>query len=77
MELTPVEEFDTLAGVRENALNMGIGLLSIAIILIWGARGAAPAGWIYALVGPILAAHGAISGRFRRIHLHDGGAPPP
>lgn len=77
MELTPVEEFDTLAGVRENALNMGIGLLSIAIILVWGTRGAALAGWTYALVGPVLAAHGAVSGHYRRIHLHTGGAPPP
>ena len=75
LALTALEEFDTLAGVRENALNVGIGFLSIAIILIWGAPGAALAGWSYALVGPVLAIHGTISGRYRRTRMTGDGAP--
>jgi hypothetical protein len=46
------------------------------ITRIAGFSDAALAGWTYALVGPVLAAHGTLSGRACTIHRHHGGAPP-
>jgi uncharacterized membrane protein len=75
LELTTLETFDTRAGIRENAVNVVIGLLSVTVILLAGSRGAALAGWTYALIAPAMALHGGISGRFRKRHLSAGGTP--
>jgi uncharacterized membrane protein len=75
LELAALEAFDTRAGVRENAVNVVIGLLSVTVILLTGRRGAALAGWTDTLIAPAMALHGGISGRFRKRHLSAGGTP--
>ncbi len=53
LDLTPWEEHETLGNVRENLLNVGIGLLSIGIATR-GPQWAGVAGVAYGLTGPVL-----------------------
>ena len=64
--LSPVEVFDTRESIQEALLNVGIGVLSVALAAAGGPRGSILAGWTYALLGPVDGLHGAIMGRRRR-----------
>jgi uncharacterized membrane protein len=66
LELTRVERFDTLSSVQESALNCGIALLSILIVLIGGARYAGWAGMIYMATGIVMGVHGYVMGSRRQ-----------
>jgi len=66
LELSEPETFDTLSSVRENALFVAVGVLSIAIALIGGPSHAALSGWVYLLLSPVLAIHGIVSGKRRK-----------
>jgi uncharacterized membrane protein len=66
LELNELEKYDTRASMRENILNLGIGLLSIAIVAVGGSKAAAWSGLTYMLVGPVLTIHGMINGKRRR-----------
>jgi uncharacterized membrane protein len=66
LELSEVERYDTKTSIRENALQMGIGILSVSLVLIGGSAWAFWAGLCYMLIGPVLSVHGALSGRRRR-----------
>jgi hypothetical protein len=63
--LDAVEAFLTRAFGRAHLLNAGVGCLSILIVLVGGDRFSGVAGWTYALVGPLLAFHGRLTGRAR------------
>ncbi len=51
LELDEIEALNTRATLISNALNVGVGLLSITIVLIGGAAWAAASGMIYGLIG--------------------------
>lgn len=66
LELSEVERYDTKISIRENALQAGIGILSVSLVLIGGSAWALWAGLTYMLIGPVMSVHGALSGRKRR-----------
>jgi uncharacterized membrane protein len=74
LELTPVETFDTKAGIVGHLLAAGIGLVSVLIALTVPQRMVGLAGFAYFLFGPVMAAYGAIAGRRRR---RISGTPQP
>jgi hypothetical protein len=65
LELSPVETFDTQASIRENALQTGIGILSVSLVLIGGPAWALWAGLTYMLIGPVMWIRGSLSGKKR------------
>ena len=74
LELTPVETFDTRAGIVRHLLAAGIGLVSVALAVTVPQRMVGLAGLAYFLFGPVMAVYGSIAGsRRRRIT----GAPQP
>ena len=66
LELSELEAFDTRTFTRENAINVGIGLLSAAIAVWGGARFAFFSGFAYWLIAPAQFLHGSARGRRRR-----------
>ena len=66
LDLTPLEIFDTRAGIREHLLAAAVGALSIAVALTVPNRLVGLAGLSYFLFAPVLGIHGAWNGRRRR-----------
>ena len=66
LELNELEVFDTRNSIQEAILNCSIGLLSIAVAVIGGARYSGLAGPVYMLLGVILTVNGAVMGKRRR-----------
>jgi uncharacterized membrane protein len=66
LELSELETFDTRTFIRENAINAGIGLLSVAIAVWGGARFAFFSGFAYWLIAPAQFLHGSARGRRRK-----------
>lgn len=67
LELSAVERFDTRADVRTALLNVAVGVLSVCIALVGrDPASLAAAGFIYALLGPVMAVDGMLRGRGRR-----------
>ena len=66
LDLNELEVFDTRVDVQESALNVTIGLLSIAVAALGGARLAAFSGFTYMLCPIVLTLHGTMMGRRRR-----------
>lgn len=66
LELNAVERYDTRTSLQEFALNMGVALASIVIVLVGGPSWSIFAGFTYGLIGPIMATHGGLRGRSRR-----------
>jgi uncharacterized membrane protein len=66
LELNKLEVFDTISSIQEGALNSGIALMSICLLLIGGSAFAGIAGMIYMLTGVFMGAHGTIMGKRRR-----------
>ncbi|MEO8167574.1 MAG: TMEM175 family protein [bacterium] len=66
LHLTPVEMFLAKMSLRENLLQVGIGIISILIVTIGGAEMAGWSGMAYVLVGPAMALHGTLSGKALR-----------
>ncbi len=74
LKLTPIETFDTRAGIVRHLLAAGIGLVSVALAVTVPQRMVGLAGLAYFLFGPVMAVYGSIAGsRRRRIT----GAPQP
>jgi uncharacterized membrane protein len=65
LELTRLEEFDTRTSIQENALNCGVAVLSMALVVFGGARFAGLSGMAYMLTGVVLAVHGMMMGKRR------------
>ena len=61
LELNAFEIHDTRRKLREYAILMGFGVVSLALALSGGWR-VPMSGWIYALIGPVFAVHGYING---------------
>lgn len=66
LDLDELERFDTRAELRECVINVAVGLVSIALASTGGRGYAALSGWIYMLLGPILAVNGFIMGARRQ-----------
>lgn len=65
LALNKLEVFDTRNSIQENALNCGIGLISICIA-VFGGRYSTFAGPVYLLIGVVLTIHGMMMGKRRR-----------
>ena len=66
LDLNKLESFDTLEDVQECALNVAIGLLSIALAAFGGGNFGAFAGFTYMLCPIVLSIHGTLMGKRRR-----------
>jgi hypothetical protein len=66
LALTPVETFDTKASIVGHLLAAAVGLVSVVIALTVPERLVGLAGYAYFLFGPVMAAHGSITGSRRR-----------
>ena len=67
LDLNELEVFDTRTDIRECALNVTIGAVSVAVAAIGRGRWAGVAGMIYMLTPVIMTAHGMLNGRRRRL----------
>jgi transmembrane protein TMEM174 (potassium channel) len=70
LDLNELEVFDTRVDVQESALNVAIGVLSIAIAALGGAGFGGLAGFTYMLCPIVLSIHGTLMGK-RRSRLED------
>lgn len=66
LELNELEIYDTRTQIQDYALNVVIGVLSIAIAMIGGRKSLPFSMLIYWLIGPVQTVHGIIMGRRRR-----------
>jgi hypothetical protein len=66
LELTEIERFDTISSIQESALNCGIALVSISIVILAGARYSGLAGICYMMTGLVMAVHGFVMGARRK-----------
>jgi len=64
--LNTLEVFDTRTDVRESLLNVGIGVVSVALAVIGGGRLAGISGMTYMLTPVVMTVHGTLNGRRRR-----------
>jgi hypothetical protein len=72
--LSELETYDTRTFIGENVINVGIGLLSVAIAAWGGARYSFFSGFSYWLIAPAQFAHGSARGR-RRKRLEQNPSP--
>jgi uncharacterized membrane protein len=70
LRLTTAEEYETRNAIQENALLVGIAVLSFSLAF----RYPGWSGWTYVLIGPVLTAHGMIFGKRVRLasEVHGG-----
>ena len=73
LNLTAIEMFLTRMSLRENLLQVGIGIISILIVTIGGNKMAGLSGMTYVLVGPVMTFHGMWSGKRLRALLSSQG----
>ncbi|HYH81980.1 MAG TPA: TMEM175 family protein [Longimicrobium sp.] len=80
LELNELERFETRDNLREALLNAAVGVLSITIAVVGGARYSFVAGMAYWLVGPAMMVNGFIAGsarnRLRARLAAEGGSAP-
>jgi hypothetical protein len=65
LELNELEVFDTRNSIQESALNCGIALVSMLIVLLGGSKYAGFAGLVYMLTGVVMGMNGVLMGRRR------------
>ncbi len=66
LELNDLERFDTRESMLESALNCGIAVFSLLIIVVGGARRAGLAGMAYMLTPVVMTVNGKVMGKRRR-----------
>src|SRR6476646_1250053 len=66
LDLNELEQFDTRESIQEGALNCGIALVSILIVIIGGPRRAGLAGVAYMLTAVVMTLNGIIMGKRRK-----------
>lgn len=75
LELNELEKFDTRGSIQESALNCGIALVSLLIVVVGGAARAGLAGMAYMLTPVVMTLNGKIMGkRRRRLEALKGGS---
>ncbi len=76
--LNELERFDTRESIQESALNCGIAIVSLFIIVIGGAARASLAGMAYLLTPVVMTVNGMMMGkRRRRLERLQGGPGAP
>jgi hypothetical protein len=66
LELNELEQFDTRESVQESALNCGIAIVSLLIVVVGGPERSSLAGAAYMLTPVVMTVNGKIMGRRRR-----------
>lgn len=66
LDLNELERFDTRDSISESALNCGIAVFSLMIIVIGGAARAGLAGMAYMLTPVVMMVHGTVMGKRRK-----------
>jgi uncharacterized membrane protein len=66
LELNELERFDTRESIQESALNCGIAVLSLSIVVIGGSGRAGLAGLAYMLTPLVMTLNGTIMGKRRK-----------
>lgn len=66
LELNELERFDTRETIQESALNCGIAVLSLLIVVVGGAARAGLAGMAYMLTPVVMTLNGMLMGKRRR-----------
>lgn len=66
LELTPVEEFDTMTSAYQNLANAAVGVISVLMVVAGGLRMVAVAGFAYFLIPIAQTFLGMSRGRLRR-----------
>lgn len=66
LELNELERFDTRESIQEGALNCGIAIVSLLIVVIGGSARAALAGMAYMLTAVVMTINGMVMGKRRR-----------
>jgi uncharacterized membrane protein len=66
LELNELERFDTRESIQECALNCGIAILSLLIVIVGGAARAGLAGMAYMLTPVVMTLNGMLMGKRRR-----------
>lgn len=66
LSLNDLEVFDTRTDIRESALNVGIGTVSVVLAALGRGRLAGLSGMTYMLTPLVMTTHGILSGRRRR-----------
>jgi uncharacterized membrane protein len=66
LELNELERFDTRESILESALNCGIAVISLLIMMVGGARRAGLAGMAYLLTPVVMTVNGKVMGKRRR-----------
>lgn len=66
LDLNELEQFDTRESIQEGALNCGIALVSLLIVIIGGPRRAGLAGVAYMLTAVVMTLNGIIMGKRRK-----------
>jgi len=66
LELNEMEVVDTKASLQSHVINIGVGVLSILIVIIGGPQSAAWAGMTYWLIGPLQAINGVIMAKRKK-----------
>lgn len=66
LELNELERFDTRESIQESALNCGIAILSLLIVVVGGVTRAGLAGMAYLLTPVVMTLNGVIMGKRRR-----------
>lgn len=66
LELNELERFDTRETIQESALNCGIAILSLLIVVVGGAARAGLAGMAYMLTPVVMTLNGMLMGKRRR-----------
>jgi len=67
LELNALERFDTISSIQESGLNCLIALVSISLVYFGGPRYSGWAGVTYMSTGLVMATHGFLMGRRRRL----------
>jgi uncharacterized membrane protein len=66
LALTSLERYDTRTSISQSLINLGVGIASILIAFLGGARHAGLSGLIYPItLAPLLTVHGMLRGRRR------------
>jgi uncharacterized membrane protein len=66
LELNRVERFDTRESIQESALNCGVALVSLLIVIVGGAARSSLAGMAYLLMPLVMTLNGMLMGKRRR-----------
>jgi cbb3-type cytochrome oxidase subunit 3 len=66
LELNELEQFDTRESIQESALNCGVAILSLLVVIVGGAARAGLAGMVYMLTPIVMTINGKIMGGRRK-----------